>query len=120
MFALILMSTTAALPNEPIAGKRNLPQAAVCVRPAKTACPCGVACPCPSGACPTSCPAPEAKAAPVEYRQVCENGVCRLVPATGTPQTIALPSATGSACVGGQCAAPSDGWYLGKNLGRRR
>lgn len=58
-------------------------------------------------------------AAPTQYTQVCENGVCRLVPMS---QGAAPPS--GSACATGTCSTPtatvSGGWYPGKFLGRRR
>ncbi len=63
-------------------------------------------------------PAPAVPSAPLV--SVCENGVCRLVPITAggnAPQSVAMPSS----CAGGNCAVPtSDGWHLGKNLGRRR
>lgn len=67
--------------------------------PAKAAaCPCGTVCQCPAGVCP-NCPVQ------MQALQVCQNGQCSVV-----------SSPTQSAST----SRAREGWYLGKNLGRRR
>lgn len=69
-------------------------------------CSCGAACDCPT--CDGSCPK---AAAGVTYMQVCEGGVCRLVPASA-PRTLSYsgPLVSGGVTVGGGgCADGSCG-----------
>jgi hypothetical protein len=74
----------------------------------RATCPCAAACVCPAGVCP-ACPAAAAIPAAPQLVQVCENGVCRLVPATGGVSPPVAP----------QFAAPArQRWYPGKLLGR--
>ena len=93
------------------------------VCPPGTACANGQCIDCPNGQC--------AATAGVQYvtemQQVCENGVCKLVPVQRTVYNSSQPAAgqvvyspmnTGSTgWVVGYAGAGDDGWWLGKRLG---
>lgn len=75
----------------------------------RAACPCADACACPAGVCP-ACPASVATTSAPQFTQVCENGVCRLVSASGVASPQIAPQFAP--------APQRQRWYPGKLLGR--
>lgn len=100
------------LKANPGSGVQVLPQT-----PIKTVCACdigGGVCQCGNG---IDCGCGQGVAT-TRPNTVCQNGVCRVV----SSPTQQFSSCANGSCSGGQCSqsSSSGGWYLGKNLGRRR
>ena len=69
-------------------------------------------CPCPPQAPPVPAAFAPAAGAPAELVQVCEGGVCRLVPRATSAPAVSTPFAAP------WTPAPRQRWYPGKLLGR--